>query len=69
LGLITEKPMTSRDIQIALNRTREHTARLLNKLFKDGLVNRNSTTKPYSYSISSKGKTHIQKINSLTTAA
>ena len=55
LGLITEKPMTSRDIQNASHRSREHTARLMNKLFKEGLVERNTNTKPYSYSITDKG--------------
>ena len=55
LGLITEKPMTSRDIQNASQRSREHTARLMNKLFKEGFVERNTKTKPYSYSITDKG--------------
>ncbi len=55
LGLITERPMTSRDIQIASQRSREHTARLMNKLYKEGVVERNTKTKPYSYSITDKG--------------
>jgi len=55
LGLITEKPMTSRDIQIASQRSREHTARLMNKLYKEGIVERNTKTKPYSYSITDRG--------------
>ncbi len=56
LQLITEKPMTSRDIQITLNKSREHTSRLLKKLFEDGYVIRNTKSKPYTYSISEKGK-------------
>jgi predicted HTH transcriptional regulator len=56
LQLITEKPMTSRDIQITLNKSREHTSRLLKKLFEDGYVIRNTKSKPYTYSISDKGK-------------
>ena len=59
LGLITEKPMTSRDIQNASRRSREHTARLMNKLFKEGLVERNTNTKPYSYSITDKGLSRL----------
>ena len=59
LHLITNKPMTSRDIQITLKRSREHTSRLMKKLFEDGYVNRNTGSKPYTYSISNKGKEKI----------
>lgn len=59
LRLITSKAMTSRDIQITLQRSREHTARLMKKLFEDGLVQRNTETKPYTYSITEKGKKKI----------
>ena len=38
LHLITNKAMTSRDIQITLKRSREHTSRLMKKLFEDGYV-------------------------------
>jgi DNA-binding MarR family transcriptional regulator len=55
LYLITDKPMTSRDIQKALKRSREHTSRLMKKLFDEGFVERNEKTKPYTYSISDKG--------------
>ena len=56
LHLITNKAMTSRDIQITLKRSREHTSRLMKKLFEDGYVERNTETKPYTYSITEKGK-------------
>jgi hypothetical protein len=56
LRLITDKPMTSRDIQITLGRSREHTSRLMKKLFEDGFVTRNTNSKPYTYSITDKGK-------------
>ncbi len=36
LGLITDKSMTSRDIQNASQRSREHTSRLMKKLYQDG---------------------------------
>ena len=61
LGLITNKVMTSRDIQNASHRSREHTARLMNKLFKDGFVERNTKTKPYSYSITDKGLARLNQ--------
>jgi len=59
LRLITEKPMTSRDIQITIGRTREHTSRMLKKLFEDGLVERDMSTKPFTYKITEKGITRI----------
>jgi len=64
LRLITDKAMTSRDIQITLKRSREHTSRLMKKLFEDGYVQRNINTKPYTYSITKKGKEKIESIQS-----
>jgi len=64
LQLITNKAMTSRDIQITLKRSREHTSRLMKKLFEDGYVLRNTESKPYSYSISEKGKEKIDVLES-----
>ena len=62
LHLITNKAMTSRDIQITLKKSREHTSRLMKKLFEDGYVQRNTETKPYSYSITEKGKTKVDEV-------
>ncbi|MCE9652027.1 MAG: winged helix DNA-binding protein [Nitrosarchaeum sp.] len=62
LHLITDKAMTSRDIQITLKRSREHTSRLMKKLFDDGYVKRNTNTKPYTYSITEKGKEKIRTL-------
>ena len=59
LGLITTRSMTSRDIQMTLGRSREHTSRLLNRLYKDGLVDRNTNSKPFSYIITEKGREKI----------
>jgi len=68
LHLITNKAMTSRDIQITLKRSREHTSRLMKKLFESGYVQRNTETKPYTYSITEKGKVKIEEVqtNSIT---
>lgn len=63
LHLITDKAMTSRDIQITLKRSREHTSRLMKKLFEEKYVQRNNT-KPYTYSITDKGKEKIGVIQS-----
>ena len=67
LRLITDKPMTSRDIQITLGRSREHTSRLMKKLFEDGYVTRNTNSKPYTYSITEKGKIKYGRVASAPT--
>jgi len=59
LRSITNKSMTSRDIQNASQRSREHTSRLMKKLYQDGYVERNTNSKPYTYSITEKGKAKI----------
>ena len=64
LHLITNKAMTSRDIQITLKRSREHTSRLMKKLFEEGYVQRNTETKPYTYSITEKGMVKVKQIES-----
>jgi len=64
LRLITNKAMTSRDIQITIKRSREHTSRLMKKLFESGLVQRNTETKPYTYSITEKGKSKVEVVTS-----
>ena len=64
LKLITKKPMTSRDIEVTFGgRSREHVSRLMKKLFDDGLVERNTTNRPYTYSITDNGKNHIGEEN------
>ena len=59
LGLITDKSMTSRDIQVTLGRSREHISRTMKKLYVDGFVERNMQTKQFSYSITEKGRQRI----------
>ena len=69
LHLITNKAMTSRDIQITLKKSREHTSRLMKKLFEEGLVNRNTESKPYTYSITEKGMAKVGKVETNPTIA
>ena len=61
LHLITSKSMTSRDIQITLKKSREHTSRLMKKLFEEGYVQRNTESKPYTYSITEKGIAKVEQ--------
>ncbi|MDH3312577.1 MAG: MarR family transcriptional regulator [Nitrosopumilus sp.] len=69
LQLITNKAMTSRDIQITLKRSREHTSRLMKKLFEDGYVQRNTKSKPYSYSITEKGLLKVKEVQANSSIA
>jgi len=62
LHLITNKDMTSRDIQITLKKSREHTSRLMKKMFENGYVQRNTESKPYTYSITEKGMAKVEQV-------
>ena len=66
LHLITEERMTSRDIQITLDKSREHTSRLMKKLFDEGYVQRHRDTRPFTYSITEKGLEKIGRLQSGT---
>ena len=65
LHLITNKAMTSRDIQITLKKSREHTSRLMKKMFEEGYVQRNTESKPYTYSITEKGIAKVEQIEAV----
>lgn len=60
LNLLTE-PRTSTDIKNAIGKTREHTARLLKKLYEDNFVERDSTNKPFKYKITELGKNYLSQ--------
>jgi len=65
LHLITNKAMTSRDIQITLKKSREHTSRLMKKMFEEGYVQRNTESKPYTYSITEKGIAKVEQVEAI----
>jgi len=65
LHLITDKAMTSRDIQITLKKSREHTSRLMKKMFEEGYVQRNTESKPYTYSITEKGIAKVEQVEAV----
>jgi len=66
LRLITDRSRTSRDIQITLGKSREHISRTMKKMSDDGLVERNTNAKPYSYSITQNG---LSKLSGTGTTA
>jgi len=61
LRLITDRSRTSRDIQITLGKSREHISRTMKKMSDDGLVERNTNAKPYSYSITQNGLSKLSE--------
>lgn len=63
LKLLVEGPKTSRLIEGLIGRSREHTARLMKKLFELGYVTRDMATKPYTYAITDVGKNAIQQVS------
>jgi predicted transcriptional regulator len=56
LKLLVEEAQTPRQIQHRINKSREHTARLMKSLFELGYVTREERKRPYVYRITEKGK-------------
>ena len=61
LKLLAENPRNSRDVQRAVGRTREHTARLMKKLHDSGLVSRDINSKPFRYNITDAGRERLKE--------
>lgn len=61
LKLLVEKPRTSREVQLAVGRTREHTTRLMKKLHDSGLVSRDVNAKPFRYNITDAGRERLKE--------
>jgi hypothetical protein len=61
LKLLSNRPRTSREVQQAIGRTREHTARLMKKLYDLGLVSRDINTKPFRYNITDAGRETLKE--------
>jgi predicted transcriptional regulator len=53
--------MTSNEIKNAIGRTREHTARVMKKLYDLKVVDRDTTTKPFKYKLTEQGKRFIEE--------
>ena len=59
LKLLNERPRSSREIQFSIGRTREHTSRLMKRLYELHLVDRQSNSRPYKYTITYAGRVRI----------
>lgn len=64
LLLLREKPMTTRQIQERVRKTREHTSRIMNGLYHSGFVMRDTSSKPFKYSITETGLRHLRDLHS-----
>ena len=62
LKIISKDPLTSNEIKKAIGRTREHTSRLMKKLYELQLVDREITTKPFRYKLTEQGKKYIEEL-------
>jgi hypothetical protein len=61
LKLLNDKARTSREVQLAIGRTREHTSRLMKKLYESNLVTRDNNSKPFKYAITSFGRVQLSE--------
>ena len=56
-----EVPLTSREIQRKINKSREHTSRLLKKLYSENIVMRDESVRPYKYKITNEGRKLLEQ--------
>lgn len=56
-----EVPLTSREIQRKINKSREHTSRLLKKLYSENIVIRDENVRPYKYKITDEGRRQLEQ--------
>ena len=56
LKLLSQSPMTVKEIQVNTKKTREHTSRLMKRLYNESLVTRDIDNKPFLYKITDEGR-------------
>lgn len=56
-----EVPLTSREIQRKISKSREHTSRLLKKLYSENIVSRDESVRPYKYKITDEGRRLLEQ--------
>jgi hypothetical protein len=59
-----EVPLTSREIQGKIKKSREHTSRLLKKLYSKNIVIRDEATRPFRYKITNEGRKLLEQTTS-----
>lgn len=69
LKLLAERSKSSREVQQAIGRTREHTSRLMKRLNDGGLVVRDNSSKPFRYAITALGQARLREKSEAASAA
>lgn len=57
--------LTTKEIQLMIGRTREHTSRLMKKLYEEDLVVRDIAAKPFRYTITNEGRKRLSEHSAL----
>lgn len=65
LKKLNDESLTTREIQKVVGRSREHTSRLMKKLYDEKLVDRNMSMKPFKYTITDEGRKLLLKHSAL----
>ena len=66
LKLLDGSSMTSKEVQHAIGRSREHTSRLMKRLCEYGFVTRDSNNKPFTYALAEAGQLRLKERHHVT---
>lgn len=66
LKLLNERSMTSREVQQAIGRSREHTSRLMKRLYEYRFISRNTKSKPFKYALTESGRLRLKEGHHVT---
>src|ERR687893_2959363 len=69
LKLLDEKSMTSKEVQHAIGRSREHTSRLMKRVCEYGFITRDSNNKPFTYALAEAGQLRLRERHHVTQAS
>src|ERR687898_1493232 len=69
LKLLDGRSMTSKEVQHAIGRSREHTSRLMKRLCEYGFITRDSNNKPFTYSLAEAGQLRLKERHQVTEAS
>jgi len=60
VGMLSSRAMNTRELTDAMGLSREHTARIMKRLFDWGLVVRNDSSKPFVYELTDSGRKYLR---------
>ena len=69
LKLLDGRSMTSKEVQHAIGRSREHTSRLMKRLCEYGFITRDSSNKPFTYALAEAGQLRLKERHHVTQAS